>query len=134
MYTAALLALLCTGLAAPSGDWLITDLTAETQPYFRDNGDGTWTLGNNLISRTFRYGGPPGSGFGTLDYRSEMADVSLIRAIDAEGYLSLDAKGYSLGTLIQTGTQYVRVSARTTPRTKNPRPKNTNPNPNPTTP
>ena len=89
-----------------SEDWLVSDLTQQTQPFFRDNSDGSWTLGNNLVSRTFRYGGPPGSGFGTIDFRSEMSDVSMIRAIDVEGYLSLDGKSYCLGSLIQTGTTY----------------------------
>lgn len=100
------LCFISASLSVPSADWLVTDLTAETQPFFRNNNDGTWTLGNNLVSRTFLYGGPPGSGFGTIEYRSEMSDVSMIRAIDVEGYLSLDSQKYCLGTLIQTGTSY----------------------------
>lgn len=94
----------------PLGDWLVTDLTSSTQPTFTNNGDGTWTLSNNLISRTFLYG-TPGAGFGTVDFFSHTSQTSLLRAIDCEGYITLHPPGvsnvsYQLGSLIQTGTYY----------------------------
>ncbi len=87
-------------------DWLVTNVSASTQPFFRDNKDGTWTLGNSLVSRTFVYGGGAGTGFGTVDFFSEVSQTSLLRAINAEGYLTLDGETFPLGTLIQTGTYY----------------------------
>ena len=102
----ALALALAPAAAAPLPDWLNSDVSALTQPSFTDNGDGTWTLGNGLISRTFRYGGAPGTGFGTLDFFSHTSQTSLLRAIDCEGYVTLSNATYALGSLIQTGTQY----------------------------
>jgi hypothetical protein len=96
---------LCAGAAAALPDWLVADVAAQTQPYFRNNSDGTWTLGNGLVSRTFLYGAP-GTGFGTLDFFSESSQTSLLRAIDSEGYVSFDGVSYALGSIIQTGTYY----------------------------
>ena len=107
MFSLLALALaLAPAAAAPLPDWLNTDVSALTQPSFTDNGDGTWTLGNGLISRTFRYGGAPGTGFGTLDFFSHTSQTSLLRAIDCEGYVTLSNATYALGSLIQTGTQF----------------------------
>jgi len=98
--------LLLLPLATAMPDWLVVNMSSSTQPFFRDNRDGTWTLGNNLISRTFQYGGGPGSGFGTVDFFSEVSQTSLLRAINAEGYITLDGTTFPLGSLIQTGTFY----------------------------
>jgi hypothetical protein len=86
---------------APLPDWLVTNIT--TFPTFTKNPDGvTWTLTNGLISRTFTFT----PGFGTVDLYSHVADASLLRAIDSEGYITLDATTYALGGIIQTGTEY----------------------------
>jgi hypothetical protein len=87
----------------PSQDWLVS--RTSIPPTFSQNVDGSWTLTNGLISRTFI----TNPGFGTIDYSilgsSGIAgsSSSAIRAIDAEAYLSLDNITYALGTL--TGNQ-----------------------------
>ena len=87
----------------PSQDWLVS--RSSIPPTFSQNVDGSWTLTNGLISRTFI----TSPGFGTIDYSildsSGIAGStsSAIRAIDAEAYLSLDNITYALGTL--TGSQ-----------------------------
>ena len=102
-----LLAFAALSSASAISDWLIADIAAQTKPYFADNKDGTWSFGNNLITRVFQYNpAAPGTGFGTLDYRDETTGTSLLRAIDCEGYLTLDGVTHPLGSLIQTGTQY----------------------------
>lgn len=87
----------------PSQDWLVSRVSSP--PTFLQNQDGSWTLSNGLISRTF----VTTPGFGTVDLSilgsSGIAgsSSSAIRAIDAEAYLSLDNITYALGSL--TGSQ-----------------------------
>lgn len=93
-------------VAAAVPDWLITNLGI--QPTFQQNKDGTFTLSNGLVSRTFTFSAPLGSGpgFGTVDMYSFTSETSLLRAIDVEGYVTLDNTTYALGTLIQNGTDF----------------------------
>jgi hypothetical protein len=81
-------------------DWLVHPYTAPCT--FAQNADGSWTLSNGLVSRTF----VTSPGFGTVDIYSHVRGVSLLRAIESEGYLSLDGVTYALGGIIQTGTYY----------------------------
>ena len=71
-------------------------------PTFVQNADSSWTLSNGLVSRTFTFT----PGFGTLDFSSLARGQSLTRAIESEGYISLDGTSYALGGIIQTGTYY----------------------------
>ena len=71
-------------------------------PSFLANGDGSWTLSNGLVSRTFIFE----PAFGTIDFSSLSRGESLTRAIDVEGYISLDGTSYALGGIIQTGVYY----------------------------
>jgi hypothetical protein len=90
---ALLLALLIVPAAAKIRDWLISNITDD--PTWVPNPDGSWTLSNGLISRTFA----TTPGFGTVDFYSFALGASLLRTVDAEGYLSLDGATYPLGTL-----------------------------------
>jgi hypothetical protein len=91
---------------APSGlltpDWLVEPPSAWPQPTFVQNTDGSYTLGNGLVSRTF----VTQPAFGTVDFFSHATGQSLLRAFEPEGYVSLDGAQYALGGLIQTGTDY----------------------------
>ena len=88
---------------ARGSDWLITPPSAFPFPTFSENADGTFTLTNGLISRTFMFGA---GGFGTVDMRDEVSGTSLLRAIESEGYISLSGENFTLGSIIQTGTYY----------------------------
>ena len=81
-------------VSAPAGGW--------PQPTFSQNPDGSWTLSNGLISRTF----VTQPAFGTVDFFSLQTGQSLLRAFESEGYVSLDGRQYALGGLIQTGTSF----------------------------
>jgi hypothetical protein len=99
--TALLLLVACAAAqVAAQPDWLITKIN--TPPTFTQNGDGTWSLSNGLISRTFTFT----PGFGTVDFYSFTSETSLLRAIDEEGEVTLDDTTYALGGLIQTGTTH----------------------------
>ena len=102
---AALAARRAAAQGAPPGlltrDWLV-DGAAWPQPSFAQNADGSWTLGNGLVSRTF----VTQPAFGTVDFFSLQTGQSLLRAFESEGYISLDGTQYALGGLIQTGTIY----------------------------
>lgn len=93
-------AVLFGSAALAADDWLVDSVT--TPCTFAQNADGSWTLSNGLVSRTFI----TSPGFGTVDFYSHVRGVSLLRAIDAEGYLQLDGKSYALGGILQTGTYY----------------------------
>lgn len=104
-----MLRVLLSALVASSAalDWLIAPPAAFPFPTFTNNNDGTYTLTNGLVSRTFRFtSGGGGAGFGTVDFRDEVADTSLLRAIESEGYLNLSGSVFALGSIIQTGTQF----------------------------
>jgi hypothetical protein len=114
--------LLCAALGAaasalaqgpPSGllvpDWLVAPPASFAQPTFAQNADGSWTLGNGLVSRTF----VTQPAFGTVDFFSYATGQSLLRAFESEGYVSLDGVQYALGGLIQTGTDYHAFINRT---------------------
>lgn len=97
----ALVALAAGCVAAISTpDWLVTPIT--TPCTFSQNTDGSWTLGNGLVSRTF----VTSPGFGTVDLYNHLLGASILRAIDVEGYLSLDGTSYALGGIVQTGTTF----------------------------
>ena len=83
-------------------DWLVTPPSSWPQPTFDRNPDGTYTLSNGLVSRTFAFE----PSFGTVDLYSYSRGASLLRAIDVEAYLGLDGTVYALGGLLQTGTFY----------------------------
>ena len=85
-------------------DWLISPPSSFPFPTLTKNADTSLTLSNGLISKTFAFGA--GTGFGTIDFRDEISSTSLLRAIEPEGYVSLSGLNYSLGSLIQTGTEY----------------------------
>ena len=102
---AALAARRAAAQGAPPGlltrDWLV-DGAAWPQPSFAQNADGSWTLGNGLVSRTF----VTQPAFGTVDFFSLQTGQSLLRAFESEGYIALDGQQYALGGLIQTGAFY----------------------------
>ena len=85
-------------------DWLITNIT--TMPAFTKNSDNTYTLSNGLISRTFTFS----PGFGTVDFYSFNRQASLLRAIDVEGYLTLDNITYPLGGIMQATESYAYIN------------------------
>ena len=93
--------------ASAAADWLITPPSSFPFPTCVSNGDGTMTLSNGLVSRTFMFTpGGGGRGFGTIDMRDEASGTSLLRAINAEGYVSLGQRNYTLGSITQTGQYY----------------------------
>ena len=91
---------------APSGlltpDWLVAAGESWSQPSFVQNADGSFTLSNGLVSRTF----VTQPAFGTVDLFSHATGQSLLRAFESEGYVALDGVTYALGGLIQTGTTF----------------------------
>jgi hypothetical protein len=99
-----LFAITVSAASAGASDWLLTPPSTYPLPTFTTNADNSLTLSNGLISRTFVFG--VGKGFGTIDFRDETASISLLRAIEPEGYVSLSGLNYTLGSLIQTGTTY----------------------------
>ena len=104
MVSRALLVASCAAAAAAQliPDWLIAPPSSWPAPTFAANADGSWTLSNGLVSRTFIFS----PGFGTVDFSSAARGASLLRAINNEGTIGLDGTVYSLGGIIQTGTYY----------------------------
>jgi hypothetical protein len=83
-------------------DWLVAPPSSWPMPAFTPNADGSWTLSNGLVSRTFIFS----PAFGTVDFFSAARGASLLRAINNEGAIGLDGTTYTLGGIIQTGTYY----------------------------
>lgn len=106
---AALLLPSASSFAPRAADWLVDNIT--TAVTFVQNPDGSYTLSNGLISRTFI----TRPGFGTVDLYSHARNASLLRAIANEGTITLDAATYALGNLIQTGTYYHAYLNRSAP-------------------
>ena len=105
MFSRALLVASCAAAACNSAlipDWLVAPPSSWPAPTFAANADGSWTLSNGLVSRTFIFS----PGFGTVDFSSAARGASLLRAINNEGTIGLDGTVYSLGGIIQTGTYY----------------------------
>jgi len=90
-------ALLALARAARPADWLLVPPT--DAPTLTANADGTLTLSNGLISRTWSL-----QPFGTVDYTVAALDgTSLLRAPGPEGSITLDNVSYPLGDLSGDG-------------------------------
>jgi len=74
-------------------DWLINDFNEPSK--FIKNIDGSFTLTNGLISRTFS----TKPGFTTIDYYSYEKQTSLLRALSPETVIKLDNNVYKVGNV-----------------------------------
>ena len=87
---------------AQAADWLVAPPSAWPAPSFTQGADGSWTLANGLVSRTFA----TAPGFGTVDLQrlgaggAAGASSSALRAVGPEGFLQLDNVTYALGSLM----------------------------------
>jgi hypothetical protein len=79
-----LLALLGVATAATVPDWLVT--TIDTPVEFTMLSPTTYALSNGLISRTFAVA----PDFGTINFYSNTAEASLMRAIYSEAMVVID--------------------------------------------
>ena len=60
---------------------------------------GVLTLTNGLISRAFTFS----PAFGTMDFRSEVKDKSILRTVFPEAFITLDGTQYPVGGLVLSG-------------------------------
>ena len=88
------LVLFITCVFCRTKDWLINDITTTSD--WLKNEDGSYTLTNGLISRTFS----TNPGFTTIDYYSYEKSTSLLRALSPEAVLKLDDVIYNVGHVI----------------------------------